>query len=64
MGLQLKFKVESIRKIPNPYLSKEDGEKKAMMYMAICDVKNLPDNIPMETNPRKQKTDDGSTEKD
>ena len=52
MGLQLKFKVESIRKIPNPYLSKEDGEKKAMMYMAICDVKNLPDNIPMETNPR------------
>lgn len=55
MGLQLKFKVESIRKIPNPYLSKEDGEKKAMMYMAICDVKNLPDNIPMETNPRKQK---------
>ena len=59
MGLQLKFKVESIRKIPNPYLSKEDGEKKAMMYMAICDVKNLPDNIPMET-----KTDDGSTEKD
>ena len=35
--------------------TKEDGEKKAMMYMAICDVKNLPDNIPMETNPRKQK---------
>ena len=31
MGLQLKFKVESIRKIPKPYLSKEDGEKKAMI---------------------------------
>ncbi len=52
---ELKFKVESFRKIPNPYLSKEDGEKRAMMYIAICDVKNLPDNIPMETNPRKQK---------
>lgn len=55
MSKELKFKVESFRKIPNPYLSKENGEKKAMMYIAICDVKNLPDDIPMETNPRKQK---------
>lgn len=55
MSKELKFKVESFRKIPNPYLSKEDGEKKAMMYIAICDVKNLPHDIPMETNPRKQK---------
>ena len=28
MSLELKFKVESFRKIPNPYLSKDDGEKK------------------------------------
>ena len=55
MSKELKFKVESFRKIPNPYLSKEDGEKKAMMYIAICDVKNLPEDIPMDTNPRKQK---------
>jgi hypothetical protein len=52
---ELKFKVESFRKIPNPYVSKEEGEKGALMYIAICDVKNLPDNIPMETNPREQK---------
>lgn len=55
MSLQLKIKVESFRKIPNPYLLKEEGEKRAMMYIAICDVKSLPDNIPMDTNPRKQK---------
>ncbi len=63
MSLELKFKVESFRKIPNPYLLKEDGEKKAMMYVAICDVKNLPDNIPMETNPRKQKLTTGVPKK-
>ena len=27
MGLQLKFKVESIRKIPNPYLKRGRREK-------------------------------------
>ena len=52
---ELKFKVESFRKIPNPYVSKEDGNKDAMMYIAICDIKNIPENIPMDTNPREQK---------
>ena len=54
----LTFKVESFRKIPNPYQQK-DLEKKRdqdypQMYFAICDVKNLPDDIPMATNPRNQ----------
>ena len=53
--LTLTFKAQSFRKIPNPYLKKETGDKQAEMYMAICDVKDLPDNIPMETNPREQK---------
>lgn len=61
--LVLKFKVESFRKIPNPYLSKEDGEKGAMMYIAICDVKNVPENIPMGTNPREQKLTTGVAKK-
>jgi hypothetical protein len=55
--------VESFRKIPNPYLSKEDGEKSAMMYMAICDVKDIPDSFPMETNPREQKLTTGVAKK-
>lgn len=39
MSKELTIKVESFRKIPNPYLNKEDGNKDAMMYVAICDVK-------------------------
>ncbi|MCI8292113.1 MAG: hypothetical protein HFH53_01075 [Hespellia sp.] len=61
--MELKFKVESFRKIPNPYLVKGEGEKRAMMYIAICDVKNIPDCIPMETNPRKQKLTTGVPKK-
>lgn len=52
--LTLTFPVQSFRKIPNPYLKAEEGDKDANMYIAICDVKLLPDNFPMETNPREQ----------
>lgn len=51
----LTFKVNSFRKIPNPFVKSENGLPSAEMYIAICDVKDLPDNIPMETNPREQK---------
>lgn len=52
----LKFKVSSFRKIPNPYvMSKNEGAKKPEMYELICDVKDVPENIPMDTNPREQK---------
>lgn len=51
----LTFKVQSFRHIPNPYLKSVEGEKGAEMYVAICDVKDIPDNFPMETNPREQK---------
>ena len=49
------FKVQSFRRIPNPYSKIEGGEKDAEMYVAICDVKDIPDCFPMETNPREQK---------
>ncbi len=52
----LKFKVSSFRKIPNPYIgSKNDIDKKPEMYELICDVLDVPDAIPMGTNPREQK---------
>jgi len=52
----IRFKVASYRKIPNPYVASENaGEKKPEMYMLICDVLNVPDDIPMGTNPREQK---------
>ena len=51
----LKFKVSSFRKIPNPYITSDNiGEKKPEMYIIICDVKDVPLDIPMDTNPRKQ----------
>lgn len=51
----LKFKVSSFRKIPNPYIKSENvGETKPEMYVLICDVKDLPTDIPMGTNPRMQ----------
>jgi len=48
------FKAQSFRRIPNPYAVQDDGDTSAAMYVAICDVKDLPNNFPMETNPREQ----------
>ena len=48
----LTFKVQSFRRIPNPYLKSEEGEKGAEMYIAICDVKDIPDNFPTTVCPK------------
>ena len=55
--------VNSFRKIPNPY--KEGPSSVSQMYTAICDVKDLPDDLIdwMETNPRKQNTNSGVAKK-
>lgn len=56
MNNEIIFKTKSFRKIPNPYyLSDEVAIKDAEMYYIICDVKDVPLNIPMDTNPREQK---------
>ena len=54
MSKLIEIKVESFRKIPNPY--KGDTSEFPQMYTAICDVKNVPEELLdwMETNPRKQ----------
>ena len=58
------FKVKSFRKIPNPYyLSDEESAKGPEMFYIICDVKDVPLNIPMETNPREQKLTTGVAKK-
>lgn len=60
---ELEIKVDSFRKIPNPY--KEGPSSGSEMYTAICDVKNLPVDLIdwMETNPRKQNTNSGVAKK-
>lgn len=52
--LVLKFKVSSFRKIPNPYYVLKEGDKEPEMYIIICDIHDVPENIPMNTNPREQ----------
>lgn len=52
----IKFKTKAFRKMPNPYyLDDEAAPKIAEMYFMICDVKDIPVDIPMKTNPREQK---------
>lgn len=54
MSAEIKMKVESFRRIPNPI--KGDDKSLPQMYEAICDVTNVSSEILqwMETNPRKQ----------
>ena len=57
-SLTIKFPVKSFRKIPNPVTnSNNSGESKPEMYQLIVDVKEIPDYIPMDTNPRAQNLD-------
>ena len=63
----LTFPVENFRKLPNPY-QQRDEEKKSddaypQMYFAICDVKEIPEDIPMATNPRNQSMNNGVAKK-
>ena len=53
--ITMTFKVSSFRKIPNPFLTEENKNDTSCMYIAICDVLDIPENIPMKTNPREQK---------
>lgn len=57
------FKVDSFRKIPNPY--KDEANSIPQMYTAICDVKDIPEELLqwMDTNPRKQNTKSGVAKK-
>jgi len=49
---KITFKVQSFRKLPNPY--KDAPEGAPQMYYAMCYVTELPDEFPMATNLREQ----------
>lgn len=54
----LKFKVKAFRTLPSPYPAPEnqkDSYKNVTLYYLLVNVKDLPENIPMEVNPRKPK---------
>jgi len=54
--MKVRMKVESLRKIPNPYgpFNRDNNKKSPEMFIVIADVREVPDNIPMKTNPREQ----------
>ena len=55
-ALVIEFKVASCRRIPNPYLTegKDENLIGPQLYEVIVDVRDVPDNFPMKTNPRDQ----------
>lgn len=49
------FKTKVFRKLPNPYANEKNAAlKDPEMYELICDVIDIPKDIPMRTNPREQ----------
>lgn len=58
---KITFPVSSFRRIPNPYSGSTDGV--AQMYFAVCDATEIPEDIPMETNPRDQNLKTGVAKK-
>lgn len=59
----LTFKTKSFRKIPNPFYNFDSYMNNAEMYVMICDIKDIPKDIPMETNPREQNLNTGMAKK-
>ena len=57
--MKITLKAQSFRRIPSPYTQVSNSESTAQMYVALCDVTNIPDDFPMETNPRDQNLNTG-----
>lgn len=52
----LKFKVEALRTLASPYRGEtEDEITLETIYYLLVDMRDLPDNIPLDVNPRKPK---------
>lgn len=51
---KITLKAESFRKIPNPVGIFSGNKKAPEMFFVIVNVKNLPNDIPTDTNPREQ----------
>ena len=49
------LKVQTFRRIPNPYLKLGNGDNCAEMHIVIRDVRDIPDGVAVEANPREQK---------
>ena len=54
MNTQLKFKVNSLRTLASPYKrsGKEESSAYETIYYLLVNMKDLPENIPLDVNPR------------
>lgn len=52
--IRYELQVETFKKLQNPYNEITDGKKNPVSYQVLIDIKELPDGINMETNPRFQ----------
>ena len=50
----LKFKVNTLRTMPSPYKGKDNCQYETIYYLLV-NMKELPENIPLDVNPREQK---------
>ena len=53
--MDVRFKVEEIRSISSPYKGLTSGSSNETIYYLLVNMKDLPDNLPMDVNPRKPK---------
>ena len=52
MNTQLKFKVNALRTLASPYKRSEKEEAKfETIYYLLVNMKDLPENIPLDVNP-------------
>lgn len=53
---KFQFKVEALRTLPSPYQSyKSTTNDSETIYYLLVNMKNLPDNLPLDVNPREPK---------
>ena len=54
MNTQLKFKVNALRTLASPYKKNEKEEATTFetIYYLLVNMKDLPENIPLDVNPR------------
>ena len=52
MSTQLKFKVNALRTLASPYKRSEEESTFETIYYLLVNMKDIPENIPLDVNPR------------
>ena len=52
---KFKFKAQSVRTLRSPYAASNDSESYETIYYVLVDMNELPENLPLDVNPREPK---------